>query len=172
MAKQHVIAHAGAINTAYSISPILLMSALALSMDRAAQAERALAAMSALDAEIDASISAAEGAWGDSQAAASSILDRAEHLPDAAVLIAAIVERLVALRDEEAGEAFMRQIYDRRAELWLAACRTPDLRLQRRLAWALDTLQEMATLDVFGGIAPPQGPCPATPSHELEFAAA
>lgn len=172
MAKQHVIAYAGAINTAQSISPVLLMSALALSMDRAAQAERDLAAISALDALIDSSISAAEAAWGDTQAAAISILNRAEHLPDAAVLIAAIVERLVALRDEEAGEAFMRQIYDQRADLWLAACRTPDLRLQRRLAWAIDKLQEMATLDVFGGIAPPQGPCPVAPSHDLEFAAA
>jgi hypothetical protein len=172
MAKQHVIAHAVAINTAQSISPILLMSALALSMDRAARAERDLAAISALDAVIDSSISAAEAAWGVVQAAATSILDRAEHLPDVVVLIAAIVEQLVTLRDEEAGEAFMRQIYDRRADLWLAACRTPDLRLQRRLAWALDTLQEMATLDVFGGIAPPQGPCPVAPSHDLEFAAA
>ena len=172
MAKQHVIAQAGAINPANPISPILLMSALALSMDRAAQAERNLAAISALDAEIDSSISAAEAAWGGAQAAAISILNRAEHLPDAAVLIAAIVERLVALRDEDAGEAFMRQIHDRRADLWLAACRTPDLQLQRRLAWALDSLQEMATLDVFGGIAPSQGPCPVAPSHELEFAAA
>lgn len=172
MAKHHVSAHAGAINPAQFISPFLLIGTLAQAMRCAVLAERDLAAISALDAVIDSSISAAEAAWGDAQAAAISILNRAEHLPDAAVLIAAIVERLVALRDEDAGEAFMRQIHDRRADLWLAACRTPDLRLQRRLAWALDTLQEMATLDVFGGIAPPQGPCPVAPSHDLEFAAA
>ena len=174
MAKQHVIAHAGAINTAQSISPILLIGTLAQAMRCAILSEHKLAAMSALDTEIDASISAAEAAWGDAQAVATSILDRAEHLPDVMVLIAAIVERLVALRDEEAGEAFMRQIYDRRADMWLAACRTDDLQLQRRLAWAIDALQDMRALETFGGIATPQGPCPAAPalSENMGLAAA
>ena len=174
MAKHHVSAHAGAINAAQFISPILLIGTLAQAMRCAVLSERNLAAISALDAEIDASISTAEAAWGDAKAAATSILARAEHLPDVVVLIAAIVEQLVTLRDEEAGEEFMQQIHDRRADLWLAACRTGDLQLQRRLAWAIDALQDMRALETFGGIATPQGPCPVAPalSENMDLAAA
>ena len=174
MAEKHVIARVGAINPTISTSPYLMAYELALRMRSAVIAERTLAAITATDANIDTAITAAEAAWGDAQVVAASILGDAEHLPDVMVLIAAIVERLVALRDEEEGETFMQQIHDRRADLWLAACRTNDPRLQRGLAWALDALRDMAVLDTFGAIAPPQGPCPTAPdmSQHVDLAAA
>lgn len=174
MAEKHVIARAGAINPVKTLSPYLLAYELAHYMRGAVMAERTLAAITAMDANLDTAISAAEAAWGDAQVVAASILGKAEHLPDVIVLIAAIVERLVALRDEEEGETFMQQIHERRADLWLAACRTGDLRLQRGLAWALDTLQDMAALDTFGAITPPQGPCPTAPdlSRHMDLTAA
>lgn len=174
MAEKHVIARVGAINPTISTSPYLMAYELARRMRSAVMAERTLAAITAMDVNIDTTITAAEAAWGDAQVIAASILSDAEHLPDFIVLIAAIVERLVALRDEEEGETFMQQIHDRRADLWLAACRTDDLRLQRGLAWALDALQDMAALDTFGAITLPQGPCPTAQglSPHMDVAAA
>ncbi|WP_322896285.1 MULTISPECIES: hypothetical protein [unclassified Yoonia] len=174
MAEKHVVARAGAINPTQTLSPYLLAHELARCMRGAVMAERALAAMTAMDANIDTAISATEAAWGDANLMAASILGEAEHLPDVIVLIAAIVERMVALRDEEEGKTFMQQIHNRRADLWLAACCTGDLRLQRGLAWTLDALQDMAALDTFGAITPPQGSCPAAPdlSQHMDLTAA
>lgn len=172
MAEQHVITHARTINPAHAASHLSCAGALAQTMRRAVLAEQDLAVLPGTAPGIDIAISAAEAAWGDAYEAAKTILKRADDQCDVSVLIASIVERLFTLRDEEAGERFMKQVMNQHADLWIAAWLTPDPHLQGWLTSAIDTLTDMAELDVFGGTAPSIAPCPVAPLMSQERVAA
>ena len=167
MAEKHVSAPLGAINPRI-LSTETMVARLAQTMRQAILTERMVAIMSGRDPKVDDAIRVAERAWRDMADAAAAILAEAPSRPDIAVLIAAIVEKATALRDTEEGEQFMADLYGRRVDLWLAACRIDQPILRRLLTWCIDALEEMAELDTFGAVAPSRGPEPTTPARSQD----
>jgi hypothetical protein len=108
---------------------------------------------------IDAAIRTAEAGWRDAATQVAALLDDAEQLPEALLLFTAVLEKSLALRDEEEAAEFAREVFAREIELWRAACREDGLSADG-LADLLDAVLAVV------GLAASDEPAPLSRHHD------